>query len=256
MLTPGTDSVLSYARRMDRRQFLTAGAAAASLLAVADLATNPLDSTPAFAWPNHCIAALPKSPIKRMAWTLDDGYSQTALAAYVKLLEKHEDLTMTMFVLSHAPSWKNLAKPISALVETGRVQMANHTVTHRSLTSLSAAAIKRELMGCSRFIEDTFNVSPGTYFRPPYGNIDDRVVRVAADIGYTTPVLWYGSTGSGSTSSSAGVWRQCQKWMGNGRIVIDHANSNATVNNFDRIRALLAQRGLQTVTIKDAFGHH
>ena len=256
MLTPRSDSVLSYALGMDRRQFLVAGAAAASLMTVADLAANPLDTTPAFAWPRHCIAALPKSPIRRLAWTLDDGYSQTSLAAYVKLLEKHEDLTMTMFVLSHAPSWKNLAKPISALVATGRVQMANHTVSHRSLTSLNAKEIKHELQGCTRFIEDHFNVSPGTYYRPPYGNINDRVVRVAADLGFTTPVLWYGSTGSGSTSSSAGVWRQCQKWMTNGRIVIDHANSNATVHNFDRIRMLLAQRGLQTVTIKDAFGHN
>jgi peptidoglycan/xylan/chitin deacetylase (PgdA/CDA1 family) len=100
---------------MDRRQFLAAGAAAASLLTIADLTANPFDSTPAFAWPKQCIDVLPKSPIKRMAWTLDDGFSQSALAAYVKLLEDHHDLRMTMFVLPRSSAWKNLAKPISAL---------------------------------------------------------------------------------------------------------------------------------------------
>jgi hypothetical protein len=42
--------------------------------------------------------------------------------------------------------------------------------------------------------------------------------------------------------------------MTNGRIVIDHANSLSTVNNFGRIRALLASRHLHTVTLNDAFG--
>jgi hypothetical protein len=43
--------------------------------------------------------------------------------------------------------------------------------------------------------------------------------------------------------------------MTNGRIVIDHANSNATVANFANIRALLKARGLKTVTLADAFGN-
>jgi hypothetical protein len=42
--------------------------------------------------------------------------------------------------------------------------------------------------------------------------------------------------------------------MTNGRIVIDHANNNATVQNFDRILSLLKSRQLQTVTLKDVFG--
>ena len=240
---------------MDRRQFLAAGAAAASVFATAELTLNPLDASPAFAWPQGCLDVLPKSPIKRMAWTLDDGFSQRALAAYLTLLENHDDLRMTMFVLPRSSAWKNLKKPITALAETGRLQLGNHTMTHASLTSLSAAGIKHELQGCKRFIEDTFNVNPGSYYRPPYGYINSRVVRVASDLGFTSPVLWYGSTGSDSNTTAAKVWQLCQTWMNDRRIVIDHANSDRTVQNFDRIRTLLKSRGLHTVTIKDAFGH-
>jgi peptidoglycan/xylan/chitin deacetylase (PgdA/CDA1 family) len=189
-----------------------------------------------------------------MAWTVDDGASVDSLRAYVKLLEKHEELRMTMFVWAGAGSWKALAKPLTELAQSGRVQMANHTMSHMSLTGATDRKIKQELVLASRFIEDTFGVDPGPYWRPPYGNINARVIKIAADAGLDKPVLWYGSTGSGSGVSSSGAWANCQKWMTNGRIVIDHANSMATVINFGRIRGLLASRKLETVTINDVFG--
>jgi peptidoglycan/xylan/chitin deacetylase (PgdA/CDA1 family) len=189
-----------------------------------------------------------------MAWTVDDGASQSSLAAYLKLLENHEQLRMTMFVLESSRAWRNLAKPISELAATGRLQLGNHTRTHPDLTRASSAKIKSELTSCGKFIEDTFGVSAGTYFRPPYGYIDERVIRVAREVGYTTPTLWLGSTGAGSVTSSAEDWRLCQKWMTNGRIVIDHANSKVTVNNFSKIINLLENRKLKTVTLQDVFG--
>jgi len=189
-----------------------------------------------------------------MAWTVDDGASVDSLRAYVKLLEKHEELRMTMFVWAGTASWKKLAKPLTELAQSGRVQMANHTMSHRSLTDATDRKIKQELVLASRFIEDTFGVDPGPYWRPPYGNINARVIKIAADAGLDKPVLWYGSTASNVGVHASSVWANCQKWMTNGRIVIDHANSMATVNNFGRIRGLLASRKLETVTINDVFG--
>jgi peptidoglycan/xylan/chitin deacetylase (PgdA/CDA1 family) len=206
------------------------------------------------AWPKGCIERLPTSNTKRLAWTVDDGWSASALRAYIDLLEDHEDLRMTMFVLPRAKSWKALAKPIRALTDTGRLQLANHTMTHYDLTHATDRKIKQELVLAKRYIQDNFGVNPGPYFRPPFGYINAHVIKVAADNGFTSPVLWYGSTGSGANSSSGAVLKNCQKWMTNGRIVIDHANSNATVTNFASIRALLKARGLKTVTLTDAFG--
>jgi peptidoglycan/xylan/chitin deacetylase (PgdA/CDA1 family) len=189
-----------------------------------------------------------------MAWTVDDGASVDSLRAYVKLLEKHEELRMTMFVWAGTASWKKLAKPLTELAQSGRVQMANHTMNHVSLTDASNRKVKQELLLAGRFIEDTFGVDPGPYWRPPYGNINSRVIKIAADVGLDKPVLWHGSTASNVGVRPASVWANCQKWMTNGRIVIDHANSMSTVSNFGRIRGLLAARNLETVTINDAFG--
>ena len=228
---------------MDRRQFLTATTAVALTSA----------ATPANAWPNACITRLPKSPTPRLAWTLDDGMSTTALAHYVNLLEAHPNLRMTFFVLSEAKSWAALKKPLTALAATGQIQLGNHTKSHRDLTKLSTLHIQQELRACEHFIQDTFNVDPGPYFRPPYGYIDQRVVNAARAIGYTKPTLWLGSTGAGSVRSSATDWELCKKWMTNGRIVIDHANSEVTVQNFSKILNLLHNRNLKTVTLNDAF---
>ena len=239
---------------MDRRTFLSVGAVATSALAFGQNVNPFSPATPALAWPKGCIERLPTSNTKRLAWTVDDGWSTSALRAYIDLLEDHEDLRMTMFVVPRATSWKTLAKPLRALTETGRVQLANHTMTHYDLTRATDRKIKQELVLTKRYIQDNFGVNPGPYFRPPFGNINAHVIKVAADNGFTSPVLWYGSTGSGSGVSSASVLKNCQKWMTNGRIVIDHANSNATVANFASIRAILKARALQTVTLADAFG--
>jgi peptidoglycan/xylan/chitin deacetylase (PgdA/CDA1 family) len=126
---------------------------------------------------------------------------------------------MTFFVVRSASAWKQLAKPITELAATGRLQLANHTSTHINLVKASKAKIKQELLDCDKFIKQTFNYDPGTYFRPPYGYIDHRVIKIAKEVGYTTPTLWFGSTGAGSVKNSAQDWALCKKWMTMGRLL-------------------------------------
>ncbi|MEO0312863.1 MAG: hypothetical protein RL140_93 [Actinomycetota bacterium] len=209
---------------------------------------------PAFAWPRGCISALPKSSTRRAAWTVDDGASATALRNYVSYLEKHPQVKMTFFVLSGAPGWKTYARRLKALQDRGQIQLANHTATHRKLTTLSDAKIRSELNRCENFCVANYGMSTKPYFRPPYGEIDARVIRIAAEEGFTKPVLWYGSFASGSGVSSSTVLSMASKWIANGRILIDHANSNATVNVFSKIVAIFHNRNLKLVTLREAFG--
>lgn len=239
---------------MNRRQFFTLSAAAAGGALLAEGLSEFVPITPANAWPRGSIERLPASSTKRMAWTVDDGASVSAVRSYLQLLEDHEELKMTMFVLAGAHSWKALAPRISKLAATGRLQLANHTVNHIDLTKATERKIRQELVLAGRFIYNEFGVHDGGYFRPPFGYVDDRVIHIAAENGYTKPVLWYGSTGSSATASAASVWKNCQTWMTDRRIVIDHANSLATVANFAKIRQLLKSRGLATVTLAEAFG--
>ena len=199
------------------------------------------------------IYTLPKSATKRIAWTVDDGASPSALGRYVDMLEKNPDIKITFFVLSGAASWTKYAKRLKALQDRGQIQLANHTFDHRDLTKLSDAKIKAELMACERFCIAKFGRTTKPYYRPPYGSIDSRVIKVAASIGFTKPMLWYGSFASGAGVKSSTVLKMATKWIANGRIVIDHANGNCTVNVFPQVLNLFATRGLKTVTLREAF---
>ncbi|OWZ39624.1 chitin deacetylase [Cryptococcus neoformans c45] len=76
-------------------------------------------------------------------------------------------------------------------------QISIHTWSHPALTTLTNEEIVAELGWTMKVIKDTLGVTPNT-FRPPYGDIDDRVRAIAAQMGLT-PVIWTSYT-DGSTT--------------------------------------------------------
>ncbi|TPX58425.1 hypothetical protein PhCBS80983_g03110 [Powellomyces hirtus] len=67
-------------------------------------------------------------------------------------------------------------------------QIASHTWTHHPLTSLSNAQVVAELKYTEAAIYQITGKVP-THFRPPYGDIDDRIRAIASALGYRN-VLW------------------------------------------------------------------
>jgi peptidoglycan/xylan/chitin deacetylase (PgdA/CDA1 family) len=76
-------------------------------------------------------------------------------------------------------------------------QLSVHTWSHPSLTTLTNEQIVAELGWTKKVIKDVTGVTPNT-FRPPYGDIDDRVRAVAAQMGLT-PIIWTSITTGGQT---------------------------------------------------------
>jgi len=67
-------------------------------------------------------------------------------------------------------------------------QIVIHTWSHRALSSLSNEVIVSELEWCSLAISEVIGVRP-KYFRPPFGDLDDRVRAVAAAMGLRA-IMW------------------------------------------------------------------
>ncbi|MFM7013934.1 MAG: polysaccharide deacetylase family protein [Actinomycetota bacterium] len=252
---------------MHRRDFLAATAAGIFFLpqpaSAVPLPDIPIDPTPNNPLPSNLgfepvkapkgkLYQLPKSKIKRIAWTVDDGVSSKSLREYLDFIEKYE-LRMTFFVTSGYSSWKKNKRQLQELVDEGRVQLANHTHTHPSLTRLSSTAIQKELRRCGRFIEDNFGVEAKPYYRPPYGRIDARVIAAAKDIGYTRAVMWNGSLGDSVSQRRRYILRMGNKWIQNRTILIDHVNDPTPKYVFSNLSKLLKKRDLETVTLDDVF---
>lgn len=187
-----------------------------------------------------------------VAFTIDDGISSEVVGAYAEFARR-TGMRLTFFVTAQYPSWTEHASALRPLIESGQVQMANHTFSHPDLTATSSGAIRSELERCGEFIRTTFGVEAAPYFRPPYGNYDDRVLAAAREVGYRQAVLWYGSVGDSGPIRDADMSILVDRWFTAQRIVIGHANVPTVLGHFDEIAATIRDRGLQPVTLDDVF---
>ena len=201
--------------------------------------------------PSGEISALP-GPGKNVALTVDDGASSETIKGYCDFVER-TGFRMTFFITSQYDGWTDNVKQMRKLVDSGHLQVANHTTTHKWLTRESDSTIARQLSGCEKFIKNNFGVTAHPYFRPPFGAIDSRVTRIAANEGYSTPVLWYGTFGDAGMTSDDGVRNMAKRWLLPQHIVIGHANFNPVVHALPFIEEILHRRDLQPVTLDDIY---
>ncbi len=187
-----------------------------------------------------------------IALTVDDGASSETVAAYTELCRR-TGMRLTFFVTKKFPGWSDNAAALRPLVESGQIQLGNHTVSHPALTKLSTAAIQAELLGCDDFIRSTFGVDAAPYFRPPYGYLDAHVASAARAVGYHQPVLWYGTLSDSGRITEQQVVQFAQTWFLAQHIVIGHANFDPVTHVFDQLMQLIRDRQLQPVTLDDVF---
>jgi len=220
------------------------------LASAAALLIAPAQSAQAAATP---ITHLPKSKTRRFAWTIDDGVSNSAVRTYLNLAEKTNH-HLTFFVTSCYASWKNNSSQIKDLLAQGKIQLANHTLSHRNLVESSNAIIRNQLLGCHDFLLDEFSYDARPYFRPTYGYWDNRVVSLARELGYTVPVMWRGTLGDTAHVSGQELLDLANRWIVDGQIIVDHANSVKTSYEISQIIEIIKHRGLKSVTLREAFG--
>lgn len=215
---------------------------------------SPTPTRPALAKapvPHGTVTGLPAGT-PGIAWTVDDGASPEVVEVYARFAAE-TGTRLTFFVNGNRPSWTEHADLLRPLVESGQVQLGNHTWDHPALTKLGDQAIQDELTRNHEFIERTFGVDARPYFRPPFGYHDARVDRAAAAVGYTTPTLWYGSLADSGDISSDQIVGFAEQWFQPAHVVIGHANFPGTIGALPRLHALLEQRGLATYTLDDVF---
>jgi len=231
---------------MDRRTFLQAsalGAFGADLGLVSSAGAKTRTSV---------TYRLPAAQERRIAWTVDDGVDEATVSGYLNLLKDNPQLKLTFFVTSAYQTWNRHANTINDLIATGQVELGNHTHTHQDLTRVSRAKARQELATCKRFLQDHFDVSGAPFYRPPYGYFNSVVREIAADLGYTNTVMWFGTLADSGVNTQRGLLRNAKRWMNDRAILISHANHPQVLDDFEQILQLLDNRNLQTVTLSEA----
>jgi peptidoglycan/xylan/chitin deacetylase (PgdA/CDA1 family) len=199
--------------------------------------------------PAGTISALPGQGTS-LALTVDDGTSSEVVGAFIKFA-KDTGARFTFFVTASYSSWTDHRAELRPLVDSGQIQLGNHTWDHPALTKLSGAAIAGQLNRAKAFLQNTFGVDGTPYYRPPYGYHNATVDKVAADCGYTVPTMWYGSLGDSSIVTEDYLVQQAEQWFNPQAVVIGHANHPAVTHCYGRLVDIIKQRNLAMVTLND-----
>jgi peptidoglycan/xylan/chitin deacetylase (PgdA/CDA1 family) len=189
-----------------------------------------------------------------LALTVDDGVNSEVVRLYTQFA-KDTGVRLTYFVNGVNQSWTENRDLLRPLVESGQIQLGNHTWSHPDLTTISTSAVAEQITRNDRFLADVYGVDAKPYFRPPYGNHNAEIRASAADLGYTATTLWNGSLSDSTLITEDYIKQMADTYFTPQSIVIGHLNHLPVTHVYGTLVDLVRSRALRTVTLKDVFTH-
>lgn len=217
--------------------------------------TRPLLGPPSraarIAVPTGPLTAIPGQG-NNIALTVDDGADADVIGAYIQFA-RDTGARFTFFVTGVYDGWTVHKAALRPLVESGQIQLGNHTWDHPDLTALSAAAAASQFDRTKTFLRNTFGVDGTPFYRPPFGYHDATTDRIAADHGYTVPTLWYGSLSDSGLITEQYLLECAHKYFTDQSIIIGHANHPPVTHVYAQLIDIIRERNLAMVTLNDVF---
>ncbi|MGN1114601.1 MAG: polysaccharide deacetylase family protein [Oscillospiraceae bacterium] len=120
----------------------------------------------------------------KITLTFDQGYENGNTAKILDIL-KEKNVKATFFVLQDYAE-KN-PELIKRMIDEGHT-VGNHSVTHKSMPTLTEEQCKSEIMDFHNYMLDKYNYKM-TLFRPPMGEFSEFSLNLTKECGYKTE-LW------------------------------------------------------------------
>jgi len=182
-----------------------------------------------------------------MALTFDAGADSAPLPSILETL-RQANLRCTFFVTG---LWV-MDNPdlLQEIVADGH-ELGNHSNTHPRFTELSDEEMAQELAAVEELVVQLTGQSTKPYFRPPFGNRDDRVRRVVQENGYITIYWTYQVWDWVGDRTAEEVFNYAVGDARNGAIVVMHVGAQETADALPRIIEELRARGYRLVTLSE-----
>jgi peptidoglycan/xylan/chitin deacetylase (PgdA/CDA1 family) len=186
------------------------------------------------------------------ALTVDDGTNSSVVAAITDFCQA-SGTRLTFFVNGVNRSWSDNAAALRPMVDSGQIQLGNHTWSHPDITRLGRAVVADQITRNADFLRNTYGVDGTPYFRPPYGRHNADTDAIATDLGYHTITMWSGTVGDSRPVTSVQLVANATQSFAAQQIVLAHANLPPITQCLDQLLGIIRSRGLQTVTLSDVF---
>lgn len=188
----------------------------------------------------------------QLALTIDDGTSTEVVGAFAQFC-RDSGTRLTFFVNGVNASWRLNADALRPMVDSGQIQLGNHTWSHPDITRITASDLTDQIRRNKEFLVNTYGVDGSPYFRPPYGRHNTDTDQVATDLGYPTITLWSGTIGDSRPINETDLAAAAAQSFTPQQIVLGHANQPTITHTYPRLLDIIAGRNLQTVTLADVF---
>lgn len=183
-----------------------------------------------------------------IALTFDDGPSR--YTEYIlDLLEEHGGQA-TFFVLGYRVMPHR--STVQRTIDIGS-EVLGHTWSHRQLTRLSEEQLKFDLRRTSAVIEALTGI-PQYIYRPPYGAINDEVLRVSEELGYSV-VLWTVDTLDWRYRCAETIYNAVMDGAQDGAVVLMHDIRQTTAQAMRYVIPRLIEEGFRLVTVSEILYH-
>jgi len=216
---------------------LTGTVAASATGAVARPSSTPTvapisTSTPvATATPGPATAVYRGDPSRRMvALTFDAG----ADAGYTQQILETLRAEHVRASFSVTGKWAEENRDLLLAIAADGHLLINHSYDHASFTGAStgtaALTAEERALELSRTETTVYHLTGRTtrpYFRPPYGDIDDSVLRDVGADGYGTVVMWTVDTLGWNGATADAIVQRCLSMAEPGAIYVMHVGSES-----------------------------
>ncbi len=182
-----------------------------------------------------------------IALTFDDGGSRENAVQILDVL-KYYQVPCTFFLLG---DWiAENSDLVRRMLAEGH-EIANHTYSHFYLSALTESAICDEVVRPNEIMRMKTGTELSPYFRPPYGEYDDRLPGILKQLGYRYMVLWDIDTRDWSGMPAEHMVRHVLENAHNGSIVLFHLQGRYTVQALRNLIPQLQQIGFSLTKISE-----
>lgn len=183
----------------------------------------------------------------QIALTFDDGPHSEHTLNLLSVLNQH-GVKATFFLLGENVNGRESI--VKQIVQDGHL-IANHSKSHPHLLKCDDNTVLEQLTYTNIVIENITGKAP-VYFRPPYGETDDRVNNLAGSLGLTS-IMWSLDTNDWKGLGIDAIVKELMKAQP-GSIILCHdgvETSNQTIEAVNRAIPQLQQQGLNFVTLSE-----